>query len=66
MMHLTCLEMVKVWMIPALLFAILEKAPTGEMLFGGREAYTADNPKDISKHIRRQMCAVFLSLKMFR
>lgn len=39
------------------------KAPTGEMLFGGREAYTADNPRDISTHIRKQMCEIFPQLQ---
>lgn len=39
------------------------KAPTGEFLFGGREAYTADNPRDIGVHIRRQMCEIFPQLK---
>lgn len=39
------------------------KAPTGEMLFGGREAYTADNPRDISTHIRKQMCEIFPQLE---
>lgn len=39
------------------------KMQTGEMLFGGREAYTADNPRDISSHIRKQMCEIFPQLE---
>ena len=31
------------------------KSKDGRLLFGGREAYTADNPRDISDHIRRQI-----------
>nr|WP_272214252.1 FAD-binding oxidoreductase [Marinicella sp. W31]MDC2878706.1 FAD-binding oxidoreductase [Marinicella sp. W31] len=38
------------------------KAPTGEMLFGGREVYSADSPKDISKHLRRQIAEVYPQL----
>lgn len=35
----------------------------GRLLFGGREAYTADNPRDISKHIRRQIAEIYPDLK---
>lgn len=35
----------------------------GRLLFGGREAYTADNPRDIAKHIRRQIAEVYPQLK---
>lgn len=38
------------------------KTPTGELLFGGREAYTKDSPKDISKHLRRQIAEVYPGL----
>ncbi len=35
----------------------------GRLLFGGREAYTADNPTDISVHIRRQIEELYPDLK---
>ena len=35
----------------------------GRLLFGGREVYTADNPKDIAIHIRRQIAEIYPSLK---
>ncbi|WP_439273597.1 NAD(P)/FAD-dependent oxidoreductase [Pseudochrobactrum sp. HB0163] len=35
----------------------------GRLLFGGREAYTADNPRDIAKHIRRQIAEIYPQLK---
>lgn len=35
----------------------------GRLLFGGREAYTSDNPKDISQHIRRQIAEIYPALK---
>ncbi|NKN34749.1 FAD-binding oxidoreductase [Agrobacterium sp. a22-2] len=38
------------------------KSRDGRLLFGGREAYTADNPIDISSHIRRQIAEVFPTL----
>ncbi|PYE36314.1 gamma-glutamylputrescine oxidase [Rhizobium sp. PP-F2F-G38] len=34
----------------------------GRLLFGGREAYTADNPRDISTHIRRQIAEIYPDL----
>jgi gamma-glutamylputrescine oxidase len=34
----------------------------GRLLFGGREAYTADNPRDISDHIRRQIAEIYPQL----
>lgn len=34
----------------------------GRLLFGGREAYTADNPRDISSHIRRQIAEIYPAL----
>ncbi|WP_374829457.1 NAD(P)/FAD-dependent oxidoreductase [Paenochrobactrum pullorum] len=34
----------------------------GRLLFGGREAYTADNPREISKHIRRQIAEIYPQL----
>jgi gamma-glutamylputrescine oxidase len=34
----------------------------GRLLFGGREAYTADNPKDISQHIRKQIVEIYPEL----
>ncbi|MDQ0319200.1 gamma-glutamylputrescine oxidase [Pararhizobium capsulatum DSM 1112] len=34
----------------------------GRLLFGGREAYTADNPRDISNHIRRQIAEIYPQL----
>lgn len=38
------------------------KSKDGRLLFGGREAYTADNPRDISSHIRRQIAEIYPSL----
>ncbi|MBY5815585.1 FAD-binding oxidoreductase [Rhizobium leguminosarum] len=35
----------------------------GRLLFGGREAYTSDNPRDISLHIRRQIAEIYPDLK---
>ncbi|PYE90347.1 NAD(P)/FAD-dependent oxidoreductase [Phyllobacterium leguminum] len=32
------------------------------LLFGGREAYTADNPREISTHIRRQIAEIYPAL----
>ncbi|MDM9626438.1 FAD-binding oxidoreductase [Rhizobium sp. S152] len=39
------------------------KSKDGRLLFGGREAYTADNPRDISQHIRRQVVEIYPALK---
>jgi gamma-glutamylputrescine oxidase len=38
------------------------RLPDGQLLFGGREAYTADNPRDISTHIRRQIAEIYPAL----
>lgn len=38
------------------------KSVDGRLLFGGREAYTADNPRDISSHIRRQISELYPDL----
>lgn len=38
------------------------KSRDGRLLFGGREAYTADSPRDISSHIRRQIAEIYPSL----
>jgi len=38
------------------------KSIDGRLLFGGREAYTADNPRDISRHIRKQIAEVYPGL----
>ncbi len=38
------------------------KSKDGRLLFGGREAYTADNPRDISEHIRRQIAEIYPEL----
>ncbi|MBO9193095.1 FAD-binding oxidoreductase [Rhizobium sp. 16-449-1b] len=38
------------------------KSKDGRLLFGGREAYTADNPRDISQHIRRQIAEIYPEL----
>ncbi|GEO85213.1 MULTISPECIES: NAD(P)/FAD-dependent oxidoreductase [Alphaproteobacteria] len=35
----------------------------GRLLFGGREAYTSDTPRDISSHIRRQIAEIYPELK---
>src|SRR5690606_38017451 len=39
------------------------RSKDGRLLFGGREAYTADNPRDISNHIRRQIVEIYPALK---
>jgi gamma-glutamylputrescine oxidase len=39
------------------------KSRDGRLLFGGREAYTADNPRDITTHIRRQIAELYPQLK---
>jgi gamma-glutamylputrescine oxidase len=39
------------------------KSIDGRLLFGGREAYTADNPRDITQHIRRQIAEIYPALK---
>ncbi len=38
------------------------KSRDGRLLFGGREAYTADNPIDISSHIRRHIAEIYPEL----
>ncbi|MBB3237709.1 NAD(P)/FAD-dependent oxidoreductase [Phyllobacterium endophyticum] len=38
------------------------RSQDGRLLFGGREAYTADNPLDISTHIRRQIAEIYPAL----
>lgn len=38
------------------------KSRDGRLLFGGREAYTADNPSDMSVHIRRQIAEIYPNL----
>jgi gamma-glutamylputrescine oxidase len=38
------------------------KSKDGRLLFGGREAYTADSPRDISEHIRRQITEIYPEL----
>jgi gamma-glutamylputrescine oxidase len=38
------------------------KSKEGRLLFGGREAYTADSPRDISTHIRRQITEIYPGL----
>ncbi|MDF1610151.1 FAD-binding oxidoreductase [Hoeflea sp. YIM 152468] len=38
------------------------KSADGRLLFGGREAYTSDNPRDISSHIRRQIAEIYPAL----
>ncbi|MBW3097334.1 NAD(P)/FAD-dependent oxidoreductase [Pseudohoeflea coraliihabitans] len=38
------------------------KSVDGRLLFGGREAYTADNPRDIARHIRRQISEIYPGL----
>lgn len=38
------------------------KSADGRLLFGGREAYTSDNPNDISVHIRRQIAEIYPDL----
>ncbi|MDO1581064.1 NAD(P)/FAD-dependent oxidoreductase [Rhizobium oryzicola] len=39
------------------------KSRDGRLLFGGREAYTADSPRDISRHIRKQIAEIYPELK---
>ncbi len=39
------------------------KSRDGRLLFGGREAYTADNPHDMSVHIRRQITEIYPELE---
>ncbi len=39
------------------------RSKDGRLLFGGREAYTADNPRDISTHIRRQIAEIYPALE---
>ncbi|MBB3540187.1 MULTISPECIES: FAD-binding oxidoreductase [unclassified Rhizobium] len=39
------------------------KSKDGRLLFGGREAYTADNPRDITQHIRRQIAEIYPALR---
>lgn len=38
------------------------RSADGRLLFGGREAYTADNPSDITSHIRRQIAELYPQL----
>ena len=38
------------------------RAPTGELLFGGREIYGVNDPKDIPIHIRRQIAETYPAL----
>ncbi len=38
------------------------KSRDGRLLFGGREAYTSDNPRDITQHIRRQITEIYPAL----
>jgi len=38
------------------------KSKDGRLLFGGREAYTADNPRDIKEHISRQIAEIYPAL----
>jgi gamma-glutamylputrescine oxidase len=38
------------------------KTQDGRLLFGGREAYTSDSPRDISSHIRRQIAEIYPAL----
>ncbi len=39
------------------------KTKDNRLLFGGREAYTKDDPGDISIHIRRQICELYPELQ---
>jgi gamma-glutamylputrescine oxidase len=39
------------------------RAPSGELLFGGREIYAVDDPKDIHRGIRRQIAEIYPALK---
>lgn len=38
------------------------RAPTGELLFGGREIYAVKDPNDIHVHIRRQITEIYPTL----
>lgn len=38
------------------------KSADNRLLFGGREAYTADTPRDITEHIRRQIAEIYPAL----
>ncbi|MBZ0164377.1 MAG: FAD-binding oxidoreductase [Notoacmeibacter sp.] len=38
------------------------KSADNRLLFGGREAYTADEPNDISTHVRRQITEIYPAL----
>ncbi|PHP66273.1 FAD-dependent oxidoreductase [Zhengella mangrovi] len=38
------------------------KSRDGRLLFGGREAYTAEEPKDISTHVRKQIAEIYPGL----
>jgi gamma-glutamylputrescine oxidase len=39
------------------------KSPDGRLLFGGREIYAVNDPKDIHIHIRRQIAEIYPALK---
>ncbi|PZM11963.1 NAD(P)/FAD-dependent oxidoreductase [Rhizobium tubonense] len=39
------------------------KSRDGRLLFGGREAYTSDNPRDIKSHISRQIAELYPELR---
>jgi gamma-glutamylputrescine oxidase len=39
------------------------KSRDGRLLFGGREAYTSDNPRDIKQHIGRQIAELYPALR---
>ncbi len=39
------------------------KSPDGRLLFGGREIYAVNDPKDIHIHIRRQIAEIYPQLK---
>lgn len=39
------------------------RAPSGELLFGGREIYAVKDPKDIHVHIRRQITEIYPALR---
>ncbi len=39
------------------------KTKDGRLLFGGREAYTSDSPRDVTAHIRRQITEIYPGLK---
>lgn len=42
------------------------KSRDNRLLFGGREAYTADSPRDITHHIRKQITEIYPVLKDIR